>query len=425
MVGFRSRPAVDLSLAFQGPLMNLDAHISAAMNLSTAMPWTEAEDGRNGTILPFSCPLGLRAAGVRDVCVLEAIVIGILTALIVVGNLTVIAVFHCISLLHHRNTSYFVQTMAYADLAVGASCVLPALSLFRVPLVDLHEALACQVFGYAICVLKSVSMACLAGIGLDRYVAIRHPLSYNQLVTPCRLRVSIIAIWLYSCAVFAPCFLGWGKPGYHGDVFQWCAQAWQTHAPFSAFLVAAVYAPAALAVCFAYFHIFRVCRQHTREINERRARFPSQDTDTSQEATTAAAMAAAYAMPVPSAESRHYALVLFRITGVFYLLWLPYITYFLLESARVAESSLISFVTTWLATSNSFCNCLVYSLSSGTFRHGLRRLSETASSRCTRHFRLPGAVATGTATAANAAVATAQRPMRPKPLGHRRRSCSV
>ncbi|XP_078062406.1 G-protein coupled receptor 52-like [Mustelus asterias] len=315
-----------------------------------------------------ACPLGFGYYDVVDVCVLETVIIVLLTVLIIVGNLTVIFVFHCAPLLHHYTTSYFIQTMAYADLLVGVSCLVPALSLLHYP-TGMQESLTCQVFGYVISVLKSVSMACLACISVDRYLAITKPLSYSQLVTPCRLRICIILIWIYSCTVFLPSFFGWEKPGYHGDIFEWCATSWETNAYFTGFIVCLLYAPAAFIVCFTYFHIFKICRQHTKEINQRRARFPSQD------------MEATEGGPSPD---RHYAMVLFRITSVFYVLWLPYILYFLLESSRVLESPSLSFVTTWLAISNSFCNCVIYNLSNSVFRLGLRRLSQTACSLCMR-----------------------------------------
>ncbi|XP_072429450.1 G-protein coupled receptor 52-like [Chiloscyllium punctatum] len=313
-----------------------------------------------------ACPLGFGHYDAVDVCVLETAIIVLLTVLIILGNLTVIFVFHCAPLLHHYTTSYFIQTMAYADLLVGVSCLVPALSLLHYP-TGMQESLTCQVFGYIISVLKSVSMACLACISIDRYLAITKPLSYSQLVTPCRLRLCIILIWIYSCAVFLPSFFGWEKPGYHGDIFEWCATSWETNAYFTGFIVCLLYAPAAFIVCFTYFHIFKICRQHTKEINERRARFPSQDVE------------AAEGGPSPD---RRYAMVLFRITSVFYVLWLPYILYFLLESSRVLESPSLSFVTTWLAISNSFCNCVIYNLSNSVFRLGLRRLSQMACSLC-------------------------------------------
>ncbi|XP_041063875.1 G-protein coupled receptor 52 [Carcharodon carcharias] len=339
------------------------------MNHSTA-EWRAVSVNNTSVNLSshHACPLGFGYYDAVDVCVLETVIIALLTVLIIVGNLTVIFVFHCAPLLHHYTTSYFIQTMAYADLLVGVSCLVPALSLLHYP-TGMQESLTCQVFGYVISVLKSVSMACLACISIDRYLAITKPLSYSQLVTPCRLRICIILIWIYSCIVFLPSFFGWEKPGYHGDIFEWCATSWETNAYFTGFIVCLLYAPAAFIVCFTYFHIFKICRQHTKEINERRARFPSQD------------MEAAEGGPSPD---RRYAMVLFRITSVFYVLWLPYILYFLLESSRVLESPSLSFVTTWLAISNSFCNCVIYNLSNSVFRLGLRRLSQTACSLCMR-----------------------------------------
>ncbi|XP_020648980.3 putative G-protein coupled receptor 21 [Pogona vitticeps] len=309
-----------------------------------------------------------------DVCLLEVVIIVFLTALIISGNLVVIVVFHCAPLLNHHTTSYFIQTMAYADLLVGVSCLVPSLSLLGYRLAFLPEALLCKGFGYAVSVLKSVSMASLACISVDRYLAITKPLSYNTLVTPCRLHLCIVLIWLYSGAIFLPAFFDWGKPGYHGDVFRWCADAWETRAAFTLFIVVLLYAPAALVVCFTYFSIFRICQQHTKEINERRVRFSSQEGGEAGEA-----------QPCPD---KRYAMVLLRITSVFYLLWLPYIVYFLLESSSVYRNRVASFLTTWLAISNSFCNSVIYSLSNSVFQKGLKRLSGAFCASCTRH-RVP------------------------------------
>ncbi|XP_052038369.1 probable G-protein coupled receptor 21 [Apodemus sylvaticus] len=317
---------------------------------------------------PF-CLLALGYLETVRFCVVEVLIIVFLTVLIISGNIVVIFVFHCAPLLNHHSTSYFIQTMAYADLLVGVSCLVPSLSLLYYPL-PMEEAMTCQVFGFVVSVLKSISMASLACISIDRYIAITKPLTYNTLVTPWRLRLCIFLIWLYSTLVFLPSFFHWGKPGYHGDVFQWCAESWHTNSYFTLFIVMMLYAPAALIVCFTYFNIFRICQQHTKEISERQARFSSQNGETGEAQTC---------------PDKRYAMVLFRITSVFYVLWLPYIIYFLLESSTGCSSRLASFLTTWLAISNSFCNCIIYSLSNSVFQHGLKGLSGSVCTSCASH----------------------------------------
>ncbi|XP_015222163.1 probable G-protein coupled receptor 21 [Lepisosteus oculatus] len=314
------------------------------------------------------CLLGVGYSQTLNICVLEVVIIIFLTVLIISGNLVVIFVFHCAPLLNHHTTSYFIQTMAYADLFVGVSCLFPSLSLLHYP-TGLDESVTCKIFGYIVSVLKSVSMASLACISVDRYIAITRPLSYNTLVTPCRLRACIALIWIYSCVVFLPSFFGWGKPGYHGDVFRWCAKSWNTNTYFTSFIVVLLYAPAAFTVCFTYFNIFRICQQHTKEINDRRVRFSSQEGESGDG---------------QGCPDKRYAMVLFRITSVFYILWLPYIIYFLLESSHIYDNPVASFLTTWLAISNSFCNCVIYSLSNSVFRKGLKRLSGAVCASCAR-----------------------------------------
>nr|DBA21666.1 TPA: hypothetical protein GDO54_018270 [Pyxicephalus adspersus] len=325
-----------------------------------------SSEGINSSLF---CLLGVGSHEAIPVCLLEVGIIIFLTVLIISGNLIVIFVFHCAPLLNHHTTSYFIQTMAYADLLVGVSCLVPSFSLLHHSVL-LPEHIVCRIFGYVVSVLKSVSMMSLACISIDRYIAITKPLTYNTLVTACRLRFCILLLWIYSCAIFLPSFFGWGKPGYHGDVFQSCAVSWPTNAHFTAFIVILLYAPAAITVCFTYFNIFRICQQHTKEINDRRVRFSTTETDAGQ--------------GQPSPEKR-YATVLFRITSVFYILWLPYIIYFLLESSKVYANQTASFLTTWLAISNSFCNCVIYSMSNSVFQKGLKRLSGVVCASCSRH----------------------------------------
>ncbi|XP_033832045.1 probable G-protein coupled receptor 21 [Periophthalmus magnuspinnatus] len=330
---------------------------------------------------PF-CLLETRYSYIFNTCLLEVFIILLLTVLIICGNLVVIFVFHCAPLLSHHTTSAFIQTMAYADLLVGVSCLFPSMSLLH-HLQGLDPKLTCQVFGYLVSVLKSVSMASLACVSVDRYIAITQPLTYSSLVSPFRMRCCIVLIWLYSALIFLPSFLGWGKPGYHGDVVEWCAVKWKTSPAFTSFIVALLYAPATLTVCFTYANIFKICQQHTREISERHARYRgltdgsggkgSSTKHSAHLSHTLIPYQPQYQQPANYPDKR-YARVLFRITSVFYILWLPYILYFLLESAGIYHHPAASFLTTWLAISNSFCNCLIYSLSNSAFRKGLKRL---------------------------------------------------
>ncbi|XP_014192136.1 probable G-protein coupled receptor 21 [Haplochromis burtoni] len=353
---------------------------------SSLDPLNQSSADFSNSSAPF-CLLEIGYSQIFTTCLLEVSIILLLTVLIISGNLVVIFVFHCAPLLSQHTTSAFIQTMAYADLLVGVSCLFPSLSLLH-HLQSFDPKLTCQVFGYMVSVLKSVSMVSLACVSVDRYIAITRPLTYASLVTPCRVRCCIVLIWLYSALVFLPSFLGWGKPGYHGDVVEWCAVEWRTSRAFTTFIVTLLYAPAALTVCFTYANIFKICRQHTREISERHARYGPQqlqgpriavgsvvkDNSAVEQGQLPHLSQPQYQQSTSAYPDRRYAMVLFRITSVFYILWLPYILYFLLESGGIYHHPAASFLTTWLAISNSFCNCLIYSLSNSAFRKGLKRL---------------------------------------------------
>lgn len=165
----------------------------SAMTLNTSIPTLNLNFADMPNLSSHFCLLEVGYYSLSKTCPLEVSIILFLTILIISGNLVVIFVFHFAPSLSHHTSSAFIQTMAYADLLVGVSCLFPVMSLLN-HVQGLEPKFSCQMFGYLVSVLKSVSMVSLACVSVDRYIAITQPLKYTSLVSPCRVRCCIVLI---------------------------------------------------------------------------------------------------------------------------------------------------------------------------------------------------------------------------------------
>lgn len=128
---------------------------------------------------------------------------------------------------------------------VGVSCLVPTLSLLHYS-TGIHESLTCQVFGYIISVLKSVSMACLACISVGS-LSCHHQASVLQStghpMSPENLHYFNLDLLLSNFLAFLFWLGETWLPRWH---FWMVCHLWLTpSAYFTGFIVCLLYAPAA------------------------------------------------------------------------------------------------------------------------------------------------------------------------------------
>ncbi|KAI8518634.1 Rab GTPase-activating protein 1 [Branchiostoma belcheri] len=276
-----------------------------------------------------------------------------------------------------RNTmSIFIQTLAISDLAVGFTCIFPVMVTFHQ--LGPYGSTSCLVYSYFVSMLTSVSIANLAAISIDRYIAIIKPLNYQAIIT------------------------------YDMEAFQCEVQSWATDIYFTIFIICILYLPASVIMCFTYYHIFKICRHHSKEIGKVReleTRFQSESDHYPTSYTTKAKHQAnsrgesmyrkgssRESQETPNCESqsrshheRRAAMMLFTVITAFYVSWLPYTIVRVVQSVMGMKlNPIVRFGLSWLGISNSFFNCIIYSISNSAFRQGLKNLVVSACNKCTR-----------------------------------------
>ncbi|XP_026469622.1 trissin receptor [Ctenocephalides felis] len=121
------------------------------------------------------------------------------------GNLMVILVV-TLSRRLRSITNFFLANLAVADLCVGIFCVLQNLSIYLIPSWVLGDFL-CKMYQFVHSLSYTASIFILVVICTERYFAIIHPITCKQILTPTRLRLVIVAVWITSAAYSSPKFI--------------------------------------------------------------------------------------------------------------------------------------------------------------------------------------------------------------------------
>ncbi|KAM4545484.1 histamine receptor H2b isoform 1-T2 [Odontesthes bonariensis] len=266
-----------------------------------------------------------------------------------------------------RITNCFVVSLAVADLLLGL-LVLP-LSAF----VELHGrkwpfgGILCNIYISLDVMLCTCSILTLLAISVNRYLAISSPLSHSRRVTPQRVTLAIVSIWVLSLAIaFLPINLGWNTADYsvqHSDwrmgdedkegrycQFEWNNNYVLIYAFFS------FYMPL-LLMCGMYLCIFKVAREQVRRI---RATTPS------------------FARSATAAIAREHkaTVTLAAVLGAFVICWFPYFTFFTCKGIREKTNppNILHSVVLWLGYFNSTLNPILYPAFNRDFRQAYGEL---------------------------------------------------
>ncbi|XP_062842608.1 adenosine receptor A1-like [Trichomycterus rosablanca] len=105
-------------------------------------------------------------------------------------------------------TFYFVVSLALADIAVGA-LVIPLAITMSIG-VNTHFY-SCLLGACTVLVLTQSSILALLAIAIDRYLRVKIPISYKQVVTRKRAGTAVVLCWLVSIIVGLTPMFGWNN----------------------------------------------------------------------------------------------------------------------------------------------------------------------------------------------------------------------
>lgn len=170
-----------------------------------------------------------------------------------------------------RTANCFVVSLAMADLLLG---------LLVMPLSATVELRGrkwpfggtfCNIYISLDVMLCTCSILTLLAISVNRYLAISSPLSHSQRITPRRVTLAIVSIWLLSlAAAFLPIHLGWNTSDYRVQNFNWavgvedngghyCQYEWNNN--YVLIYVSSFFYLPLLLMCGMYLCIFRAARE--------------------------------------------------------------------------------------------------------------------------------------------------------------------
>ncbi|XP_005803677.2 histamine H2 receptor-like [Xiphophorus maculatus] len=267
-----------------------------------------------------------------------------------------------------RTANCFVVSLAIADLLLGV-LVLPLSATL-----ELRNSkwpfggTLCNIYISVDVMLCTCSILTLLAISVNRYLAISSPLSHSQRVTPRRVSLAIIFIWLLSLAVaFFPIHLGWNTADYRVQNLDWefgdegtdkghyCQFEFNNNYVLI-YAFGSFYLPL-MVMCGMYLCIFRVAREQVRRI---RATTPS------------------FARSATAAIAREHkaTVTLAAVLGAFIICWFPYFSYFTcmgVKEKRNPPNTLHS-VVLWLGYLNSTLNPILYPAFNRDFRRAYGEL---------------------------------------------------
>ena len=330
----------------------------------------------NTTVAPIdSCTVNPSGENLGIAIVLLILCVGIL-----LGNLAV-----CLTVLLHRNlhtvTIVMVVSLATADLFV---------SMFSLPWrihYTLHDETWC--LGREICGfwIWTDSFACcasicnLAAIGIERFIAIKCPLRYPELVTKTTGAFMISVVWIYALIVSSLGNLNWTRPGEPAFTsLQQKNGCYKNDRDYYTFVAALAFLLPQTIVVLTYAYLTHVALSHRRALIN------------SVVPTAQGGRSLSVAFRRDHRASRFFkelkaTKMMVVVVGAFTVSWLPFFVLVLLslwsdaymakytDPAYHKEGRILRIVfVTILPNVNSFCNPLIYIAFTRELRHAILKV---------------------------------------------------
>jgi len=299
---------------------------------------------------------------VESICF--GVILSLLSIITLLGNSLV-----CLAVWRFRNlrslTNYLVCSLAGADLLVP---------ILRVIYINISVYAGQWVFGKTWCNISSMfgvllcgaSILHLCAISIERLIAIKWPLSYNMKVTPRRIVISLIYIWLQSLVLAIFPALGLAEHRFN-SVKSECEINWLKHTTLTILLLVFYFFMPVTIMIVAYVIIFKEVRRNARRIS---------------------AIECVGNQGASNVLKREMKAVktLAVVVGVFFIMWMPY---FVTTTIRAfggdsAIPGALQRTVITLAYGNSCCNFVIYALMNSQLRNAFYQVLRGCWSRDTR-----------------------------------------
>ncbi|XP_046524204.1 histamine H2 receptor isoform X4 [Equus quagga] len=287
-----------------------------------------------------------------------SVVLIVLILITIAGNVVV-----CLAVGLNRRlrslTNCFIVSLAITDLLLGL-LVLPFSAFYQLSCTWGFGEVFCNIYTSLDVMLCTASILNLFMISLDRYCAVTDPLRYPVLVTPVRVVISLVLIWVISITLsFLSIHLGWNSRSENSSSelltgVNHTASKCKVQVNLVYGLVDGLvtfYLPL-LVMCITYYRIFKIARDQARRIHH----VGSWKAATIKEHKATVTLAA--------------------VMGAFIICWFPYFTVFVYRGLKGDEAvnEVIEAVVLWLGYANSALNPILYAALNRDFRTAYQQL---------------------------------------------------
>ncbi|XP_075796831.1 histamine H2 receptor-like [Pelodiscus sinensis] len=222
----------------------------------------------------------------------------------------------------------------------------------------------CRAVAFVSASLFGAALYALAGVSLERYVAVCFPLRHARLLGPRRLALLLAGAWLGPALLLLPVALP-GRAAVLRVRFSraalLCEPDYASNAAYAGLLAAALFCPAAATVTFANLRLWQAARAQRRRGGRAGLR------------------------PLRLLQLDAASRVLVPVVVAFYVCWAPCmatILYNAITKDRVHEW--LEFVALWLPSGSGFLNSFVYFWTNRNFRHKFHKLGCRLCGPCPR-----------------------------------------
>ncbi|GFR06152.1 octopamine receptor beta-1R [Trichonephila clavata] len=282
-----------------------------------------------------------------------ALLIVVIIIFAVGGNVMVV-----LTILRHRGmktrTNMFIVNLAVADILV-------AVLDMPVSLITIIEGR--WVFGEALCKLNGFTMALflicsihtLMYISVHKYISITRP--FSRAMTPRRIKLMILASWLWAMFCATGPLIGWNENVYKKGSSQ-CGPAFPkgiVALSHSVLITTSNYIIPLSVMTFCYSKIFSEIHVHMKRIRE------TSNIDLENSV----------------AQQKKVATTLFLVLACFLLCWTPYLLYSNIAALTKDKSKvppIFNPLAYWCGYFNSACNPIIYAFRSPSFRKGYKEI---------------------------------------------------
>jgi len=126
-----------------------------------------------------------------------------------VGNLLVLYAFFSYHRLRSNVTNYYIASLALSDLLTATLVVPIELDQFIKNGVWTHGEVICQIWTTMYLLSAPGSIINLCAVTLDRFIVLRVPLRYTEIMTPRRAMIVIMLLWTYALVTACLPVFGW------------------------------------------------------------------------------------------------------------------------------------------------------------------------------------------------------------------------